>query len=180
MGVLSIYIGFGIAFILLILLLLTGFTKPKWGVLTKSMFIIISIWYGLVLFFAPPKLMGWPSFNSPPDNSIIIGHIIREPIFNKGGFIYLLVMTRDETKTSLLDQLDPRFSFILDEKTSPQLYKIKYDRELHKQLAKNEKEGKQSKIRNKMKNPFGLFWERHGGNQRMEIIEEERPKKNGE
>jgi len=178
MGLLSVYIGFGLAFVLIIVLLLLTLLKSKVNFLWKVGLILISIWYGLILFFAPQKLMGWPSYNYPPNDSIVLGYFAKEPIFKEKGYIYLLTLTRDEHKKSLIEQLDPRKSFMLDEKISPRFYIIDYDEDIFKKLFKDKKEGRQSIIKRKKdaRRPFSFWGLRDGFGidiEREEILKKE-------
>ena len=134
MDVLTAYAGLSIAFVIIASLFLYFIIGSKARLLVKVILIPIVIWFTLALYFTPGKLMGWPATVEPPDNSIILMPIIKEPRGDSKGFIDLLVIVREESKKSLIEQLKPGNVFSYNDKNTERLYRLPYDRELHEAL----------------------------------------------
>jgi len=94
MDILTAYAGLSIAFVIITSLFLYFIIGSKAPLLVKAVLIPIVIWFTLALYFTPEKLMGWPTPAEPPDKSIILLPIIKEPAGDSKGFIDLLVIVR--------------------------------------------------------------------------------------
>lgn len=130
MIILTGYIGLAIAFIIITTILIFFLISSKIHVIIKIVVIPIVIWYGMVLFFTPDNLRGWPTDQPIPDDSRVISVLINEPDTISKGAIYLWVIDKDTKKTIL----DPENMFCYNEKNTPRVYKIQYNKELHKRL----------------------------------------------
>jgi len=142
MEVISAYLGLSVAYIIIVAILLYAVLKTDLYVVAKVFIITIVMWYGLVLFYTPPKLMGWPTIQELPYDSevMILNFLIREPIAGNSGGIYFWLIKKDEgIELSIVDQLNPKNIFDYDEKNAPRSYKIPYTRELHKELMEKRK-----------------------------------------
>ncbi len=138
MGIISAYIGLSVAFIIIVSILVYFVINSETHIVIKVGIITIALWYSLVLFYTPPKLMGWPTYQGLPDGSRIVFALVKEPMgADKGGMYFLLMMS--ESERSLLEQINPKHIFDYNEKNTPRLYRIPYDRELHKALLKARK-----------------------------------------
>jgi len=139
MDILTAYIGLSVAFVIIASLFLYFIIGTKAPLLVKVIIIPIVIWFTLALYFTPGKLMGWPTHAEPPDRSIILLPIIKEPAGDSKGFIDLLVIVREESKKSLIEQLKPGNVFSYNNKNTERLYRLPYDRELHEAITKAQK-----------------------------------------
>jgi len=144
MGIVSAYIGLSVAFILIVSILLYFVINSDTHVAIKAGLITIVVWYSLVLFYTPPKLMGWPTYQDLPDSSLIVFALVKEPRGKDLGGMYLLLLIQESNRT-LLEQINPKNIFDYSEKNTPRLYRIPYDRELHKELMKKRKQAARSR-----------------------------------
>jgi len=90
------YLGLGISFIIIVIIMLLIMLKAKAHILTKIVLITIAIWYGLVLFYVGPNLMGWPAQGEIPKESILLSWKVTEPKKNHKGGIYFWVLSPDK------------------------------------------------------------------------------------
>ena len=134
--ILTAYLGLAVTFLILITLLLMLLIKVKGRIITKFVIIPVVIWYSLVLLYLPNSFMGWPTGDEIPDNSIILTIFFNEPRGSSKGAIYLLVLTKniDTSKRSLFEQLDYRGVFKYNYINTPRIYRIPYNRGVHKAL----------------------------------------------
>ncbi len=142
MDVLIAYAGLSVAFVIIASLFLYFIIESKAPLFVKVIIIPIVIWFTLALYFTPGKLMGWPTHAEPPDKSIILLPIIKEPAGDSKGFIDLLVIVREESKKSLIEQLKPVNVFSYNNKNTERIYRLPYDRELHETLTKAQRKAK--------------------------------------
>jgi len=142
MDILTAYAGLSIAFVIITSLFLYFIIGSKAPLLVKAVLIPIVIWFTLALYFTPEKLMGWPTPAEPPDKSIILLPIIKEPAGDSKGFIDLLVIVREESKKSLIEQLKPGNVFSYNSKNTERIYRLPYDKELHKAIVEARKNAK--------------------------------------
>ena len=150
MGIISAYIGLSVAFIIIVSILIYFVINSNSNVTIKAGIIAVVVWYSLVLFYTPPKLMGWPTYQGLPDDSAIVFALVKEPMGkDKGGMYFLLMM--DENDKLLFEQLNPKNIFNYNEKNTPRLYIIPYDRELHKELLKKQKKARKVRGRLRLK-----------------------------
>jgi len=131
MGIMSAYIGLIIAFIIIISFFLYFFIASNMPVAVKILIIPIIVWYSLVLFYTPDKLMGWPTWQPIPNGSRIISMIIKEPFKDDLGSIYIWAI---DYNISEKWSINPKRVFRYNEKNTPRVYKIPYSKELHKKL----------------------------------------------
>jgi len=142
MDILTSHLGLALAFVIIASLFLYFIIGSKAPVLVKVIIIPIVIWFTLVLYFTPGKLMGWPTIAEPPEGSIILMPIIREPSGGEKGFIDLIVIVRDESKKSLVEQLGAKNIFFYNDSNTERIYRLPYDRKLHKQLEEAKKKSR--------------------------------------
>ena len=147
MDILLGYSGLLTAFIIIAAIHLYFIIESKAKVLTKALIIPIVLWFSLVLFYTPEKLMGWPTSQEMPNNSMVMSMLIREPYGSSPGAIYILALhdrfSEKITKSSVKKYLNPKSVFGYTTKNIPRFYKLTYDRELHKDLKKGEKKVEQ-------------------------------------
>lgn len=136
MEIISAYLGLTMAFMIIGFILLYFVINSESHVILKTGAITMVIWYGLVMFYIPPRLMGWPTHQSLPDKSKIMYAIIKEPKDGDKGSIYLLVIGIDDDKKLLIQQINPKHIFDYKLKNTPRIYRMPYDREFHKKLER--------------------------------------------
>lgn len=139
MEIISAYLGLTLAFVIITFILLYFVINSKSHVILKAGAITVVIWYSLVLFYTPPRLMGWPTSQSLPDESRIIYTLVSEPRKGEIGSIYLIVISVNDDKKSLAQQINPKHIFDYNSKNTPRIYRIPYERKFHKNLEKAKK-----------------------------------------
>lgn len=132
MDIISMYAGFGIAYLIVVTLLLLSLIFSKIHVSIKGVMILISLWYGLVMFYAPSNFMGWPTNDKLPYEFVVFSYIVQEPSSTDDGGIYLLVISTEEYYTNKTNLFTP------NHKVKPRFHKMPYDKEFHKNLNSNQ------------------------------------------
>ncbi len=140
MGMWSGYIGLSIAFVIISAIVLWFSIRTPGQIIIKAILIPATVWYGLVLYYSVPNLMGWPISRTIPDNCQILATRIMEPDpkHNDPGAIYFWVDIKPGSKSpqqTLKAQLNPKSVFSHNSKTLPRAYQLPYSRELHKAIA---------------------------------------------
>ena len=140
MNMWSGYIGLSIAFVIISTIVLWFSIRTPGQIIIKAMLIPATVWYGLVLYFAVPNLMGWPISQSIPDNSHILAIRIKEPNskVNDPGAIYFWVDIKPNSNSSehtLKAQLNPKSVFSYNSRTQPRAFQLPYSRKLHKDIV---------------------------------------------
>ncbi len=103
MDILLGYSGMALAFVIIAAIHLYFIIYSKANIVVKAVVIPIVLWYSLVLFYTPSKLMGWPTSQSIPKNSRVLSMMIREPLRGNPGAIYILTINySDVEKLSLI------------------------------------------------------------------------------
>lgn len=138
------YIGLSIAFVIIAVIFLWFFIRTPGQVIIKALLIPGTIWFGLVLYYTVPNLMGWPTSQSIPENSQVLAIRIKEPDpkQNDPGAIYLWVNTKPGRKNSeqaLVARLNPKNVFSYDSNTHPRAYQLPYSRSTHKKIIETQK-----------------------------------------
>jgi hypothetical protein len=127
MGVWSGYIGLSIAFVIISAIVLWFSIRTPGQIIIKAMLIPATVWYGLVLYYSVPNLMGWPISQSIPDNSQVLAIRIKEPDpkHNDAGAIYFWVNIKPGSKSpeqTVKALLNPKNVFSYTSKTQPRAY----------------------------------------------------------
>ena len=140
MGMWSGYIGLTIAFVIISAIVLWFSIRTPGQIIIKALLIPITVWYGLVLYYSVPNLMGWPISQSIPDNSQVLDIRIKEPDpkHNDPGAIYFWVNINPDSKNSqqtLAAKLHPKNMFSYNGKSQPRAYQLPYSRKLHKAIV---------------------------------------------
>lgn len=132
--------GLVVAFILLAIVTAWNTIRTRGWLGLKFVSIGILIWYGFVVYFTIPQIMGWPTGKDLPANSKIISVRIIEPSTdNKEGAMYFWMSQKPDHKLDALNLLRPDKFLIYTGNIQPRSYKIPYDRELHKKLLEAQK-----------------------------------------
>jgi hypothetical protein len=121
--------GLAIAFCVLAAILLYILIHSKINVFIKLGLITAVVWYSLVLVNTPDKLLGWPTTNPIPPNTIILALNFDSPDPGEdNGGIYLLGVTKimDAELPSLKSQLSWKRVFMFDTSNTPRLYRLPY------------------------------------------------------
>jgi hypothetical protein len=134
------YIGLSIAFVIISSIVLWFSIRTPGQIIIKAMLIPATVWYGLVLYYSVPNLMGWPISQTIPDNSHVLAIRIKEPdpTQNDPGAIYFWVNIKPDSKKpepTLKAQLNPKSVFSYNSKTQPRAYQLPYSRKLHKAIV---------------------------------------------
>ena len=134
------YIGLAIAFVIISAIVLWFSIRTPGQIIIKAMLIPATVWYGLVLYYSVPNLMGWPISQSIPDNSQVLAIRIKEPDpkQNDSGAIYFWVNIKPDSKSpeqTVKALLNPKSVFSYDSKTQPRAYQLPYSREMHKAIV---------------------------------------------
>ena len=134
------YIGLSIAFVIISAIVLWFSIRTPGKIVIKAMLIPATIWYGLVLYYTVPNLMGWPISKPIPDDSQVLSFLIKEPNpkHNDPGAIYLWVNINPNSKSpqqKLGTLLNPKTVFAYDSKTQPRAYQLPYSRKMHKAIV---------------------------------------------
>jgi len=137
--------GLVVAFILLATVTAWNTVRTKGLLPLKFVSIAILIWYGFVVYFTIPQIMGWPVDKDLPANCKIISVRIVEPRSdNKGGMFFWLSHKPDHERDAF-NLLRPDKFLIYTGAIQPRAYRIPYDRELHKKLLEVQKKQKGQK-----------------------------------
>jgi len=137
--------GLVVAFILLATVTGWNTVRTKGWLGLKFVSIGILIWYGFVVYFTIPQIMGWPTEKDLPANSKIVSVRIVEPSNDDKGAMYFWLSQNPDHKRDAMNLLRPDKFLIYTGGIQPRAYKIPYDRELHKKLLETQKEQKRQK-----------------------------------
>ena len=137
--------GLVVAFILLATVTAWNTIRTKGWMGLKFVSIGILIWYGFVVYFTIPQIMGWPTEKDLPANSKIISVKIIEPKENDKGSMFFWLSQQPEHKKDVMNLLRPDKFLLYTGSIQPRSYKIPYDRELHKKLLEAQKKQKQQR-----------------------------------
>ncbi|MGD8881067.1 MAG: hypothetical protein PVI82_04205 [Desulfobacterales bacterium] len=134
------YIGLAIAFVIISAIVLWFTIRTPGQIIIKAMLIPATVWYGLVLYYTVPNLMGWPISEPIPDNCQVIAIRIQEPDpqDNDPGAIYFWVNIKPDSKSpeqALQAQLNPKSVFSYKSKIQPRAYQLPYSRKMHKAIV---------------------------------------------
>ena len=140
MGMWSGYIGLTVAFVIISAIVLWFSIQTPGHNIIKAILIPATVWYGLVLYYAVPNLMGWPISQSIPEDSHVLSIRIKEPDpkHNDPGAIYFWVNIKPESKSpeqTVKALFNPQILFSYNGKTQPRAYQLPYSRELHKAIV---------------------------------------------
>ena len=145
--------GVTILYVLLMVLLSWSIIGIKGRWITKGLFMAITIWFSITLYYSFQNFMGWPTEETINTKySQLIWFQIKEPskISDHPGAIYLWlreISTTEKLEGLTLHQLsDPMTWFTYPDETVPRAYKIPYTKEKHKKLRKAA-EGRKSGVR---------------------------------
>lgn len=143
--------GIVTAFILLASVLLWLLIASKTKVVVKVVLVALVMWYGIVLYHVPSNIMGWAtsveSIEELPQGAWVQSIMIKEP--NKktkeAGYIYfVLVVYEQPGKKKSTITLNPKEAFTYQGVNEPRIYRIDYDKELHKQITQAKRDQKKS------------------------------------
>ena len=140
MGMWSGYIGLSIAFVIISSIVLWFSIRTPGQMIIKALLIPATVWYGLVLYYSVPNLMGWPISQTIPDDSHVLAIRIKEPdpTHNDPGAIYFWVNIKPDSKNpepTLKAQLNPKNVFSYNGKSRPRAYQLPYSRKMHKMIV---------------------------------------------
>jgi hypothetical protein len=148
MEIWSGYIGLAIAFVIITAIFLWFFLRTPGNIIIKVIMIPVTIWYGLVLYYTAPNLMGWPTTKPIPENSQILAFRIKEPNpkNNDPGAIYFW--------------LNPKNVFSYNSSTHPRAHQLPYSRKMHKRIIEAQRQargvpGARVRIKTKGRNQKG-------------------------
>lgn len=137
--------GLATAFVILSSFFLWFLIKAKIRLSIRFIIIPVIIWYGLVLYHVPAKLMGFPLsvdvIEQIPHGSVVLYLKIVEPNYKSQGCFYFYVVHPPgiQKEKSFLDVINPKKIFGFDATNTPISYKLKYDRKLHNEMIEAKK-----------------------------------------
>ena len=131
--------GLVVAFILLAIVTAWNTIRTKGRLPIKFISIGILIWYGFVVYFTIPQIMGWPTYKDLPADSRIISVRIVEPKGDNKGWMYFWLSQKPDHKRDAINLLRPDKFLIYTGAIQPRAYCIPYDRELHKKLLETQR-----------------------------------------
>jgi hypothetical protein len=143
------YIGLTIAFVLLAGIVLWFFIKTPGRTVIKVLLITLTVWYGLVLYYTAPNLMGWPTPQAVPENSLVLAIRIKEPDtgIDDSGAIFLWISTPSTSKDSKKASeswFNPKSIFKYDRQSDPRAYKLPYSREMHDAIIQAQRQAQET------------------------------------
>ena len=145
MEIWSGYGGLAVAFVIITAIFLWFFLRTPGHIIIKVVMIPLTIWYGLVLYYSAPNLMGWPTTEPIPENSQILAFRIKEPNpkHNDPGAIYFWLNTKprsEDQKPSPANWLNPKKVFSYNSATHPRAYRLPYTRKMHKKIIETQRQ----------------------------------------
>ena len=155
--------GLVVAFILLATVTAWNTVRTKGWVGLKFVSIGILIWYGFVVYFTIPQIMGWPTEKDLPSNSKIVAVRIVEPRGENKGSMFFWISQKPDHKKDAMNLLRPDKFLLYTGSTQPRSYRIPYDRELHKKLLEARKKQQGQKGSSLMTGKKGVKVKRAGG-----------------
>lgn len=108
--------------------------------LIKGILLLAILWYGMVVYFTPDKMMGWPrsvtGYHDLPETGVVLAWKIVSPRRNSGEQgIYLWMVPKEYEKTSGWLDLLPQRIFSLRPEDTPRSYRIPYTEERYDQIS---------------------------------------------
>jgi len=95
----------------------------------KSVMIMVILWYGLVVYYTPSKMMGWPYTGEPPEVGVILSWKIIDPSRdpkNAGIYIWMVPKREGREYPGILKSLIPMRIFSPESFNIPRAYKFPY------------------------------------------------------
>ena len=145
--------GVTILYVLLMVLLSWSIIGIKGRWITKGLFMAITIWFSVTLYYSFHNFMGWPTEETiSTQYSQLIWFQIKEPskVTNHPGAIYLWVRelsSKEKPEGLTLKQMsNPMTWFTYPDESVPRAYKIPYSKKKHRELRKAA-EGRKTGVR---------------------------------
>ena len=145
--------GLTILYVLIMILLSWTIIGIKGRWITKGLFMAITIWFSVTLYYSFHNFMGWPTEETiNTQHSQLIWFQIKEPskVSNYPGAIYLWLREIPESEKieglTLRQLSDPMVWFIYPDEAAPRAYKIPYTKKRHKKL-REAAEGRKTGVR---------------------------------
>ena len=95
----------------------------------KSVMIVIILWYGLVVYYTPSKMMGWPYTGEPPKIGVILSWKVVDPARdpkNAGIYIWMVPKREEKEYSGVFKSLIPMRIFSPKSFNIPRAYKFPY------------------------------------------------------
>jgi len=142
MNILTGYLGLTMGFLVLVTLFLWILIQSNTKLWIKVVTIPIVLWYSLILFYTPGKLMGWPTPDPIPESALLLLAIIQEPSAEDDGAIYVWLFddSRLKENKSIAKAINPKNVFDYTQKNTPRVHVVPYDEKLHKKIADAQQE----------------------------------------
>lgn len=137
--------GLAVSFLILASLLLWLLIGRRGSRIAKVLLISVVLWYGLLVYYTPHRMLGWPVSGRLPDYAVLLDWKVIEPAVNaKEAGIYLWMVPKNldyvEKEATHFFLLNPKNSFRAELKDVPRAYKLPYTREEHKRLGEAARE----------------------------------------
>jgi len=126
--------GLSVSFIIIASLLLWLLVERGWPrKIMKTLLIAAVLWYALLVYYTPSKLMGWPTPRGLPECGVVLSwKVIRPEINSKEAGIYLWIVPKEDemSKEEFFRYylMHPKRVFSIELEDTPRAYKIPYSR----------------------------------------------------
>ena len=144
------YAGLTTAYVLIAAMLLWLFINSRTHLVAKVLLVPVVLWYGIVLYYTPSNLMGWPtsiaSEKELPGDAFVVSIQIKEPSKKKldpGAIFITVIELGDKPKVKL--SVNPKAAFTYNGHGEPRTFKVPYSKELHKKILEAEKKRRGSR-----------------------------------
>jgi len=133
-------IGLVMMFLICAALLLWIIIGARGWWLCKLPVIAGTLYFAAVVWYSVDSYLGWPSQHHPPRKFQLHWAMVDEPMKGEeeqGGIYLWLTKMRHEDDQKAVKSWEPYVSWLgYEQVKSPRVYRVPYNRELHKQMAK--------------------------------------------
>jgi len=137
MSIVMGYSGLALSFVVILVLGILIFIRPKVKPWMAILIIPILIWYGLVMLFVPNNILGWPvqGKDNLPERGRVLSVMIKEPSMTDKGMILLWMIGDIDKNNTILESISPNKVFQYSQENIPRAYKLSYSRQLHNKIV---------------------------------------------
>ena len=130
------WLGIVVTYVILVSISIFLITSPKIKLIIKICLIPTIIWFSVALYYGANSLKGHPIDGEPPYGSFVVGvHVVEKGYRDVDAAIFLTVVSPEKAVLeTFAHPVDPTQVYIYFKDGEPILYKLPYDREMHRQL----------------------------------------------